>query len=153
LLLRGPEQFPGYLDPLHDLASFTADGWFRTGDIANVDAEGYLTITDRKKDLIIRGGENISSMEVENLLLSHPAVAEVAVVAMPDDRLGEKVCAYVTPRQGTTLALADIVEHCARAGFARQKTPERLVLVDDMPRTPSGKVKKAELRARLRSEP
>ena len=139
LLLRGPEQFPGYLDPQNDLACFTPDGWFRTGDIARLDTEGHLTITDRKKDIIIRGGENISSMEVENVLLALPAVAEVAVVSMPDARLGEKVCAYVIPRPGAQLSLAEVVEHCATAGFAKQKTPERIVLVDEMPRTPAAR--------------
>jgi acyl-CoA synthetase len=152
LLLRGPEQFPGYLDPAHDLAAFTADGWLRTGDIARFDDEGYLTITDRKKDLIIRGGENIASMEVENVMLGLPQVVEVAVVAMPDEKLGERVCAYVVPKPGTQLTLEQVIAHCAHAGFAKQKTPERVVLVEEMPRTPSGKVKKAELRARLRAQ-
>lgn len=149
ILLRGPEQFAGYLDPAHDAACYAAGGWFRTGDIGRLDAEGYLSITDRKKDLIIRGGENVSSLEVENLLLLHPAIAEVAVVAIPDARYGETVCACVVLRTGTELSLEAVKAHCAEAGFARQKTPEALVVMRDLPRTPSGKVRKAELRAHL----
>ena len=138
-----------YVDPKHDLVAFSADGWFRTGDIAPIDADGYLAITDRKKDIIVRGGENISSMEVENLLLGLPEVSEAAVVAMPDERLGERICVYVIPKPDRELTLDRVVAHCADAGFAKQKTPKRLILVNEMSRTLSGKVKKAELRARL----
>ena len=149
ILLQGPEQFVGYLDPKHNAESFTADGWFRSGDIGRMDAQGYLSITDRKKDLIIRGGENISSMEVEGLLLRHPAVLEAAVVAMSDAKYGEKVCACVITKPGVSLTLEEVVTHFAAAGCARQKTPEKLVLLSEFPRTPSGKVRKAELRAAL----
>lgn len=121
--------------------------WFRPGDIGRLDERGLLTITDRKKDIIIRGGENISSLEVEQVLARHLAVA---VVAMPDLRLGEKVCAFVVPRNGCTIALQDVQAHFMAAGVARQKSPEALHLVDELPRTPSGKVMKAELRRRLR---
>jgi non-ribosomal peptide synthetase component E (peptide arylation enzyme) len=149
ILLQGPEQFVGYLEPAHNAQSFTADGWFRSGDIGRLDLQGYLSITDRKKDLIIRGGENISSMEVEGILLRHPSVSDATVIAVPDMRYGEKVCACVIPKPGASLTLEQVVEHFAKAGCARQKTPERLVILDEFPRTPSGKVRKAELRSRL----
>jgi len=151
ILLQGPEQFIGYLDPRHNADAFTHDGWFRTGDIGRVTADGYLTITDRKKDLIIRGGENISSAEVEGVLLRHPDVLEAAVVGMPDPRYGERVCACVVMRPGTPLTIDTLVAHFAAAGYAKQKTPERLVVLDDLPRTPSGKVRKAALREAVRA--
>jgi acyl-CoA synthetase (AMP-forming)/AMP-acid ligase II len=146
----GPEQFAGYTDPELTLTAFAPDGWFRTGDIGVIDGDGYLTITDRKKDIIIRGGENISSQEVEAVLVRHPAVADAAVVAVPDERYGERVCAFVVLRPGAQLALEDVQRHFGEAGVARQKTPERLELVDELPRTAAGKVKKPDLRARLR---
>jgi acyl-CoA synthetase (AMP-forming)/AMP-acid ligase II len=149
IVSRGPELFVGYRDERLDLDSFLPGGWFETGDIGVLDADGFLTITDRKKDIIIRGGENISSKEVEDVLARHPAVGEVAVVATPDPRYGERVCAFVIPRAGALLGLADVQKHFAAAGIAKQKTPERLELVSDLPRTASGKVKKFELRKRL----
>jgi acyl-coenzyme A synthetase/AMP-(fatty) acid ligase len=147
----GPEQFLGYRDPDLDLDAFDPDGWFRTGDVGRLDAGGYLTITDRKKDIIIRGGENISSKEVEDVLARHPSVAEAAVAGMPDARYGEKACAFVILRPGSTLTLADVREHFVAAGVAKQKTPERLELVEELPRNSMGKVKKVELRDQLRS--
>ena len=150
ILSRGPELFVGYRDERLDLDSFLPGGWFRTGDVGVRDGDGYLAITDRKKDIIIRGGENISSKEVEDILARHRAVQEVAVVASPDPRYGERVCAFVVPRPGETLDLAAVAKHFAAAGVAVQKTPERLELVSDLPRTGSGKVKKFELRRRLR---
>ena len=110
-----------------------------------------MSITDRKKDLIIRGGENISSMEVEGILMRHAAVLDAAVVAMPDAKYGEKVCACVIPKPGRSITLEDVVAHFATAGCAKQKTPEKLVIVSELPRTPSGKVRKAELRASFKS--
>jgi acyl-coenzyme A synthetase/AMP-(fatty) acid ligase len=151
ILLQGPEQFVGYFEPAHNAESFTADGWFRSGDIGRLDPQGYLSITDRKKDLVIRGGENISSVEVEGILLRHPSVSEAAVVALPDARYGETVCACVITRPGTSLTLEQVVEHFARRGCATQKTPEKLVILNDFPRTPSGKVRKAELRDRVKT--
>jgi acyl-CoA synthetase (AMP-forming)/AMP-acid ligase II len=148
ILTLGPEQFLGYSDPRHDAEAFTDDGWFRTGDIG-VFAHGHLTIVDRKKDLIIRGGENISSKEVEDVLILHPSIADVAVVAAPDPKLGEVVCAFVVLHSDATIDLAGVGEHFIAAGVARQKTPERLVVVDELPRGPGGKVQKVELRARL----
>jgi acyl-CoA synthetase (AMP-forming)/AMP-acid ligase II len=150
IVSRGPDLFIGYTDPRLDDDSFLPGGWFRTGDIGRLDAEGYLTITDRKKDVIIRGGENIASKEVEDLLALHPAVAEAAVVGTPDDRYGERVAAFVLVRPGETFNLDDVRAHFARLGVAKQKTPELVVTVDDLPRTPSGKVRKVDLRQRLR---
>lgn len=149
IVTRGPEQFAGYRDPALDATAFTADGWLRTGDIGRVDADGYLTITDRIKDIIVRNGENVSSKEVEDLLMTHPAVAEAAAVAEPDDRTGERVCVFVLPRPGSVLDLDGVRAHFAAAGAAKQKTPERLVIVTDLPRTAAGKVRKHELRADL----
>jgi len=149
ILTIGPELFVGYSDPELDRDSFLPGGWFRTGDIGRIDRDGYLIITDRKKDIIIRGGENISAKEVEDVLSEHPCVAEAAVTAMPDPVYGEKVCAFVIPKPGRTLTLLDVVAHFERSGVARQKTPERLEIVTELPRTPSGKVKKFELKRML----
>ena len=148
---RGPEQFIGYRDAALDAISFLPGGWFLTGDIGRMDADGYLTITDRKKDVIIRGGENIASKEVEDILARHPAVAEAAVVGMPDEKYGEKVCAFVILRPGHEFTLADAQSHFVNEKVARQKTPERIITVPEFPRAMSGKVKKFELRAQLRS--
>lgn len=150
ILVQGPELFIGYTDPALNKHAFTHDGWFRTGDIGRLDAAQCLTITDRKKDIVIRGGENISSQEVERVLASHPGVQDVAVVAQPDARYGEKVCAFIVLRPDATLDLPAVQAHFAATGVAKQKTPEGLVLVNELPRTASGKVKKAELRLRLR---
>ena len=143
---RGPELFMGYLDASLNEAAFLPDGWYRTGDIGRLDEGGYLLITDRKKDIIIRGGENISSKEVEAVLLGHPAVADVAVVSAKDERMGEVVRACVVLAPGTALTLDEVREHFFAAGIAKQKTPERLSLFAELPRNASGKVLKHELR-------
>jgi acyl-CoA synthetase (AMP-forming)/AMP-acid ligase II len=150
VVTRGPEQFVGYRDPALDDASFLPGRWFRTGDIGHVDGDSYLTITDRKKDIIIRGGENISSKEVEDILAAHPSVAEAAAVGSPDPTYGERVAAFVILRPGAHLDLDAVREHFTARGVARQKTPERIEIVEDLPRTAAGKVKKFELRTRLR---
>jgi acyl-CoA synthetase (AMP-forming)/AMP-acid ligase II len=150
LAVRGPELFTGYRDPELDRGAFLPGGWFLTGDIGRFDADGYLMITDRKKDVIIRGGENISSREVEDLLFHHPDIAEAAVVAAPDPRMGEIVCAVVIARPGRTLTLEGVREHFSSIGVARQKTPERLILLDAFPRNTTGKVLKQELRTMVR---
>jgi cyclohexanecarboxylate-CoA ligase len=152
LLVDGPELFLGYLDAGLNAAAFTADGFFRTGDLASIDGRGAVTIRGRQKDIILRGGENISAKEVEDLLFGHPLVREVAVVAMPDPVLVERVCAFVVPAGGATLTLADLVGYLDGHGLARQKYPERLVLVDALPTTASGKVQKFVLRQRLDAE-
>jgi acyl-CoA synthetase len=150
---RGPDCFPGYTDPALTSECFDADGWYATGDVGVLDDDGYLSIVDRKKDIIIRGGENISALEVEELVLRLPGVAEVAVVAAPDARLGEHACAFVRPLPGEHVPSLDVVRaHLGAAGLARQKWPEELRAIDDFPRTPSGKVQKFFLRDDLRRE-
>lgn len=147
LLVRGHSQFVGYWKrPQFTREAHTSDGWFKTGDRGIVDASGYLSITGRSKDLIIRGGENISASEVENVLFTHPKVAGVAVVAMPDPRLVERACAFVIPRPGQTPTLAELVAFLESHQLARHKFPERLELVAEFPMTPSGKVQKYKLR-------
>lgn len=148
--LRGPEQFVGYTDPVRNAEAFAAGGWFRTGDVGVLDAAGNLTITDRVKDIIIRGGENLSSLEIENLLARHPSVAAAAAVGYPDDRYGERVCAFIVPAPGCEIPdVPELIRHFAALGVAKQKTPERVVGIDEFPRTASGKIKKNELRDRL----
>ncbi|MCW2781544.1 MAG: fadK 1 [Marmoricola sp.] len=149
IVSRGSELFAGYRDSGLDETSFTDDGWFRTGDIGRLDADGYLTITDRKKDIIVRGGENFSSKEIEDVLGSHARVAEVAAVGAPDERYGERVAVFVVLREGTDLSLDEIGEHFRAAGVARQKTPEVVRVVEVLPRTPAGKIQKVPLRTML----
>ena len=149
---RGPDRFLGYTDPRLSDDAIDSDGWYATGDIGMLDRDGYLIITDRKKDIIIRGGENVSAAEVEGLLSHMDGVAEVAVVAAPDERLGEHGCAFVRMKQGARpVNMETMRDHLASAGLARQKWPEEIRLVEDLPRTPSGKVKKFVLRDQLRS--
>jgi acyl-CoA synthetase (AMP-forming)/AMP-acid ligase II len=150
---RGPDLCAGYTDPALTAAAFDGEGWYASGDIGVVDADGYLTITDRKSDIIIRGGANVSAAEVEELLAAMPGVAEVAVVAAPDARLGEHACAFVRPRPGAAAPDLDAVRrHLETAGLARPKWPEELRFVEDFPRTPSGKIRKFVLRDELRTE-
>lgn len=152
ILSRGPELFVGYTDPALNDAVDT-DGWYATGDIGVLDDDGFLTITDRKKDVIVRGGENVSALEVEDLLTRMPDVVEAVVVAAPDRRLGEHGCAFVrVASPGSAPDLEAVRAHLDAAGLARQKWPEELRVVDELPRTPSGKVKKFVLRDALRSE-
>ena len=152
ILTRGPDRFAGYTDPESTAQSIDAEGWFRTGDVGVLDAEGYLTITDRVKDIIIRGGENVSAAEVEQVLAHMEGVAEVAVVAAPDARLGEHGCAFFRMQPGAdTPDLAAMQAHLAASGLAKQKWPEELRSVSDLPRTPSGKVQKFVLRQQLRA--
>jgi len=153
ILSRGPDLCLGYTDPALTAATFDDEGWYHTGDLASVDADGYYTITGRKADLIIRGGENVSAVEVESLLLTLDGVAEVAVVAAPDPRLGEHGAAVFRMREPGAPApsLAEVRTHLEAAGLARQKWPEEIRSVgdlgrDDFPRTPSGKIQKYVLR-------
>ena len=148
---RGPGMMLGYADPEQNAAAHTPDGFFLTGDIGRITDEGAVLITDRKKDIIIRGGENLSAKEIEDVLHQHPDVREAAVVAMPHERLGEGVCALVIPASADAApTLEALAEFTDRQGLARQKIPERMILVDDLPRTPSGKVRKDILRKQLK---
>lgn len=157
LLTRGPYTIRGYYKaPEHNASSFTPDGFYRTGDLVRITPSGNLSVEGRVKDLINRGGEKISAEEVESAVLRHPAVQNVAVVAMPHPVLGEAVCAYVIPRAGAPLSVEALREFLDGAGIARFKAPERLELVDRFPLTSVGKISKKDLRAdiaaRLRAE-
>jgi acyl-CoA synthetase (AMP-forming)/AMP-acid ligase II len=144
--VQGPDQFLGYHNPTLDSEAFTPDGWLRTGDLGHLDRAGLLTITDRIKDVIIRAGETISSGQVEDILIRHPAVAEAVAIAAPDPRYGEVVAAIVVLNAGTTLELDELRRHFADSGLAAQKAPERLVITPSLPRNALGKVVKTELR-------
>lgn len=146
----GPELFLGYLEPEHNASAFSTDGWFRTGDVGVMTEDGYLTIVDRLKDIVIRGGENISSKEVEDVLLRHPAIAEAAVVAWPHERLGEQVAAFVVLRPTCTVALHELSTFFISQGMALRKTPEHLIPVDTLPRNSVGKIMKGPLREKAR---
>ncbi len=148
---RGPENFVGYATWADNDGAFDADGFFRTGDLARVTPEGCLVVTGRKKDLIIRGGENLSPKEVEDVLHGHAAVREAAVVAMPHARLGETGCAFVTLHEGAVFTFADMVALLERSGLARQKFPERLEIVGSLPYTVAGKIRKNVLRDEIRA--
>jgi acyl-CoA synthetase len=151
IVSRGPDCFAGYTVPELTEEAFT-DGWFHTGDIGVLDEDGFLAITDRKKDIIIRGGENISAQEVEEILLHLPGVAECAVVAAPDVRLGEHACAFLRMQEGAVAPdLESVKAGLEAAGLARQKWPEELHTVVEFPRTPSGKIQKFVLRKDLRA--
>ncbi len=145
LLLRACSNFGGYLKRPH-LNGTDENDWFDTGDTARIDERGYIRITGRTKDVIIRGGENIPVVEIESLLYRHPAVSLAAIVAYPDERLGERACAVVVPKPGQTLELSGLVEYLQAQKVARQYMPERLLLLDAMPTTPSGKIQKFKLR-------
>jgi len=145
LLARGAQMCMGYFRR-PDLQPFDADGWFESGDLAYMDAEGYIRIDGRTKDLLIRGGEKVPVMEIENVMAQHPAVADVALVGMPDERLGERGCAFVTLRPGASLDLPAVQGWLEQHKVARQYWPERLEIVDAMPRTASGKIQKFALR-------
>jgi len=146
--VRAPQLFRGYLDSSLDEEAFDASGFFRTGDLGSLDAEGYLSITGRLKDVIIRKGENISAQEIENLLYAHPKVADAAVIGLPDPALGERCCAVVACR-AEPLGFEEMVEFLAAQRLARQKIPEQLELVDAVPRNAAGKIEKRALRERF----
>ena len=148
LLLRACSNFGGYLRR-PQLNATDADGWFDTGDLAQLDGQGYVRITGRSKDVIIRGGENIPVVEIEALLYRHPAIAMAAIVAYPDERLGERACAVVVPKPGQTIDLPGIVEFLKAQKVAVQYMPERLIVRDAIPSTPTGKIQKFKLREML----
>jgi acyl-CoA synthetase (AMP-forming)/AMP-acid ligase II len=145
ILTKGPELFLGYLDDRLNQAAFATGGWYRTGDVGFLDRDGYLRITDRKKDIIIRGGENISSREVEDAMRTIAGITDAAAVAVKDDRLGERVKVYV---EGRDVTLDEIRQHFIALGLAKQKIPEFVERLPALPRNATGKVLKAELRAR-----
>ena len=147
---KGPQVTLGYLDASLDAAAFDEEGWFRTGDLGTLDAEGNLTITGRLKDVIIRKGENISAKEVEDLLFTHARVADVAVIGLPDPESGERACAVVVAPPGEEpISFDEMREHLLAAGLITRKLPEQLEVVDALPRNPSGKIVKFELQKRF----
>jgi cyclohexanecarboxylate-CoA ligase len=148
LVVRSCSNFGGYLKR-PQWNGTDPEGWFDTGDLARMDANGYIRISGRSKDVIIRGGENIPVVEVESLLYKHPAVAQVAIVAYPDERLGERACAIIVPRTGQTLDFAEMTTFLKSQRLAIQYIPERLIVRDGMPATPSGKIQKFRLREML----
>ncbi len=146
LRLKGPQCFLGYADATLDADAFDEDGWLRTGDLGLVDANGNVRVTGRIKDAIVRNAENVSALEIENALATHPAVADVAVIGVPDTHTGERVCAVVVPVSADGVSLESLVCHCRSQGLSRYKYPERLVIVDTLPRNQFGKVIKKDLR-------
>ncbi|MBA3798547.1 MAG: AMP-binding protein [Geodermatophilaceae bacterium] len=147
---RSPQVMSGYYRDDEKTAEAFAGGWFHSGDLATMDTDGYLTIVDRKKDMIKTGGENVASREVEEVLYEHPGVAEVAVIGLPDDKWIERVCAVVVPRaDADTGALADELTALGRERLATFKVPKQIELIEALPKNPSGKILKRELRDRF----
>jgi acyl-CoA synthetase (AMP-forming)/AMP-acid ligase II len=146
IVMRGPKVFKGYWRDPEATAKAFAGGWFHTGDIGVRDEDGYVFIVDRLKDMILSGGENVAGSEVERVLYEHAAVLEVAVVGRPDPKWGEVPVAFVALRPGTTATADELIEHC-RGQLARFKVPKAVTFIDALPRNPSGKVLKRELRA------
>ncbi|EJF3058844.1 medium-chain fatty-acid--CoA ligase [Escherichia coli] len=145
---RGPNVFMGYFDePELTARALDEEGWYYSGDLCRMDEDGYIKITGRKKDIIVRGGENISSREVEDILLQHPKIHDACVVAMPDERLGERSCAYVVLKAPHhSLSLEEVVAFFSRKRVAKYKYPEHIVVIEKLPRTASGKIQKFLLR-------
>ena len=148
---RGPATSLGYLNGTDHDKLFTSDGWMRMGDICELDADGYLTLTGRTSDFILRGGKNISAVQVEEVVATHPAVAVAAAVPMPDALFGERVCAYVELKDGDTLDLPMLTEHLLRQGVSKELWPERLEVLDTLPRSSGGKIAKGRLRDEIRT--
>lgn len=146
--LKGPQCFSGYLDPSLATAAFDEEGWFRTGDLGEIDSTGNVFITGRLKDIIIRNAENISALEVEDALLQHPGIADVAVVGLPDTRTGERVCAVIVPRGDAPFEVSTLAAHCRAHGLAGYKCPEQIEIVPALERNAMGKLLKQELRDR-----
>jgi non-ribosomal peptide synthetase component E (peptide arylation enzyme) len=150
LLARGPYTLRGYYGvPEYNARAFTTDGFYRSGDLMRRHPSGNYMVEGRKKDLINRGGEKISAEEIENLILSHPAVQNVACVPMPDPVLGERMCACVILRRGFTLNLSELVGYLMKEEIAKHKLPERLELMNEFPLSPFGKVSKKDLTERI----
>jgi len=146
LVAKGPDVFTGYFNsPEENRKSFTQDGFFKTGDLAKIDDEGNVRITGRIKDMILRGGENISPAEIEKLIISHPDVADVAVVGMPDPELGERICAYVQAAPGAKLSFEEVASFLRNQGASVLQLPERIEIIDSIPLTKAGKADKKAL--------
>jgi acyl-CoA synthetase len=143
---RGPATSLGYLGGADHDQLFTRDGWMRMGDMCEIDAEGYLSVTGRTSDFILRGGKNISAAQVEDAATTHPAIAVAAAVAMPDPVFGEKVCLYTELVDTQTIDLPDLVRHLLAVGVSKELLPERLIVVDELPRSSGGKIAKGRLR-------
>jgi acyl-CoA synthetase (AMP-forming)/AMP-acid ligase II len=152
ILIRSPQVMAGYWEEPEATAATLVDGWLHTGDVGRFDAEGNLAVVDRKKDVILTGGENVSSLEVEQVLHEVPEVSEVAVVGVPDAEWGENVCAVVVARPGTTVD-PDALVAAARARLAGFKVPRHVVTVDELPKNATGKIVKQELRTWLAAHP
>ncbi len=148
IVIRGHNVFSGYLNRPDDTAAALVDGWFRTGDLGTKDSDGFISIVDRKKDLILRGGFNVYPREVEEALIRHPAVAEAAVIGLPDDVHGEEVCAVLILRSGSSASASEIIEW-SKERLGRHKYPRRIEFVDSYPLGPSHKILKRELRDRF----
>jgi acyl-CoA synthetase len=148
---RGPATSLGYLDGAEHDQLFTRDGWMRMGDICEIDAEGYLSVTGRISDFIVRGGKNISAAQVEDAATAHPAIALAAAVAMPDPVFGEKVCLYAELTDSQTIDLPELVEYLLGLGVSKELLPERLIVVDELPRSSGAKVAKGRLREDIRA--
>jgi cyclohexanecarboxylate-CoA ligase len=152
--LKGPQRFGGYVDPALDAAALDEEGWLRTGDLGEVDGDGNVFITGRLKDIIIRNAENISALEIEDVLLRHPDIADVAVIGLPDPRTGERVCAVIAPTSPQSpgdaeLDVAGVAAHCLANGLAKYKCPEQVEIVPALERNSMGKLLKQQLRTRL----
>ncbi|HEY6791353.1 MAG TPA: AMP-binding protein [Trebonia sp.] len=152
LRLKAAQMFSGYLDESLNASAFDRSGWFRTGDLGTVDDGGYVRVTGRIKDIIVRNAENISAVEVENVLITHPGIEDVTVIGVPDPRTGERCCAIVVLAAGAApVTLADLLAYCKAHGLASYKIPEQLQTLDALPRNAMGKVLKHELRRQFRA--
>ncbi len=150
LMVRGAQMCLGY-DKRPDMEPFDERGWFDTGDLAYADDEGYIRINGRTKDVVIRGGENVPVVEIENLLFKHPAVLSAALVGYPNSRLGEKACAFIVLRPGHSLDLKAVQAYMVENKVAKQYWPEHVEIVPDLPKTPAGKVQKYRLREQAKA--
>ena len=149
---RGPQMLVGYLHPEDETTAFDDEGYFRTGDLARWADDGYLVVTGRAKDIIIRNGENISPKEVEDLLIAHPTIAEIAIVGVPDERTGERACAVVVAAGERVPDIDDLRTLLIGEGLAKFKIPEQIVIWDALPKNDAGKVLKHQIRATLEAE-
>ncbi|MCL1805159.1 MAG: AMP-binding protein [Clostridiales bacterium] len=146
LVVKGPSVFTGYFKSPNNREIFTRDGYYKTGDLGKIDEEGYIYITGRRKDIIQRGGETLAPQEIEHVLVNHPAIAQIAVIGMPDPYMGERACAYVIPKPGTSLTFDEMIDYLKGLEVGKLMWPERLEIIDAMPLTDIGKIDKKALR-------